>query len=136
MKAISSHYNSTNQLSDYVMVIAICIGMIDKCQFSVSCNGHDIKGSKKVKYLALVIDNTVSGESVVQNIISKVNGKLKFLYRHNSCLDFNTRKILCSALLQCHFDYSCSSFNFNFNFILPKVNTDYIRQAQVLTLTN
>jgi len=37
-----------------------------------------------VKYLGLVIDNTLSGESIVQNIISKVNGKLKFLYRHNN----------------------------------------------------
>jgi len=27
-------------------------------------------------------------------------------------------------------------FNFNFNFILPKVNTDYIRQAQVLNIDN
>jgi len=26
--------------------------------------------------------------------------------------------------------------NFNFNFILPKVNTDYIRQAQVLNIDN
>jgi len=25
---------------------------------------------------------------------------------------------------------------FNFNFILPKVNTDYIRQAQVLNIDN
>jgi len=50
------------------------------------------KNLKKVKYLGLVIDNTLSGESIVQNIISKVSGKLKFLYRHNSCLDFNTKK--------------------------------------------
>jgi len=27
-------------------------------------------------------------------------------------------------------------FNFKFNFILPKVNTDYIRQAQVLNIDN
>ena len=26
--------------------------------------------------------------------------------------------------------------DFNFNFILPKVNTDYIRQAQVLNIDN
>jgi len=26
--------------------------------------------------------------------------------------------------------------SFNFNFILPKVNTDYIRQAQVLNIDN
>jgi len=63
-----------------------------------------------VKYLGLVIDNTLSGESIVQNTISKVNGTLKFLYRHNNCLDFNTRKILCSVLLKCHFDNFCSSW--------------------------
>jgi len=26
--------------------------------------------------------------------------------------------------------------NINFNFLLPKVNTDYIRQAQVLNIDN
>jgi len=30
MKAISLYYNITDQLMDYVMVIAICIGIIDK----------------------------------------------------------------------------------------------------------
>ena len=30
VKAISLRYNITDQLSDLVMVIAICIGMIDK----------------------------------------------------------------------------------------------------------
>ena len=30
MKAISLHYNITDQLSDKVMVIVICIGMIEK----------------------------------------------------------------------------------------------------------
>jgi len=34
-------------------------------------------------------------------------------------------------------DLDCfGSVNFNFNFILPKVNTDYIRQAQVLNIYN
>jgi len=28
------------------------------------------------------------------------------------------------------------AFNFNFNFILPKVNTDYIRHAHVLNIDN
>jgi len=28
----------------------------------------------------------------------------------------------------------CNWFNFNFNFILPKVNTDFTRQAQVLNI--
>lgn len=72
--------------------------------------GMKLKSTKTVKYLGLSIDGALSGEAIVQNIISKVNAKLKFLYRHSKCLDFNTRKILCSALLQCHFDYSCSSW--------------------------
>ena len=29
-----------------------------------------------------------------------------------------------------------SIINFNFNFILPNINTDYIRQAQVLNIDN
>ena len=79
-------------------------------QCTVKCSGHEIKSSEKVKYLGLSIDQFLSGECIVQNVISKVVAKLKFLYRHSKCLNFHTRKLLCSALLQCHFDYSCSSW--------------------------
>ena len=33
-------------------------------------------------------------------------------------------------------EYVFLVFTFNFNFMLPKVNTDYIRQAQVLNIDN
>ena len=39
-------------------------------------------------------------------IISKVNSRLKFLYRYKDLLNFESRKTLCSALIQCLFDYS------------------------------
>ena len=32
------------------------------------------------------------------------------MYRHNSVLDFNTRKTLCNSLIQCLFDYACSAW--------------------------
>ena len=35
-------------------------------------------------------------------------------------LNFNSRKILCTALIQCHFDYSCSSWFSGVNKTLRK----------------
>jgi len=44
------------------------------------------------------------------NILKKANFRLNFLYRHKEMLNFSSRKTLCSALIQCHFDYTCSSW--------------------------
>ena len=57
-----------------------------------------------------MLDDCLSGESIVYNVIKKASGRLFFLYRHSNILNFNDRKTLCSALIQCHFDYSCSSW--------------------------
>ena len=46
----------------------------------------------------------------MNSIISKVNARFKFLYRQSNSLSERTRKNLCSALILCHFDYSCSSW--------------------------
>ena len=46
----------------------------------------------------------------MNNILSKVNARLKFMYRHEKSLSLLARKNLCSALILCHFDYSCSSW--------------------------
>lgn len=73
----------------------------------VNCNNHIIKSTDSVKYLGVNIDQHVSGEAIATQVIAKSNSKLKFLYRQIECLDQNTRKILSSALIQCHFDY-CS----------------------------
>ena len=43
-------------------------------------------------------------------VVSKVAGKLKFLYRYQHCLNRNLRKNLSSALLQCHIDYCCTTW--------------------------
>ena len=76
--------------------------------FNISCNGIKIEAQSSVKYLGIMIDQFLSGELIVTNIIKKVNQRLKFLYRYKQCLDLQSRKTLCSTLIQCHIDYACS----------------------------
>ena len=84
---------------------------INKLQnFSISCNDQTIKSSSEVKYLGLNIDCYLSGDKIVKSILSKVNGRLHFLYRYKNCLSEEIKKQLCPALLLCHFDYSSSSW--------------------------
>ena len=78
--------------------------------FHINSMGQTLVGQNSVKYLGVCIDQHVSGEAIANNIIQKSNSKLKFLYRQASCLNQNCRKILCSALIQCHFDYAASAW--------------------------
>ena len=78
--------------------------------FHVQCKDHIIKAQNSVKYLGLFIDNQMNCEKIVNSIIGKVNSRLKFLYRHAKYLNTSTRITLSSALIQCYFDYSSSSW--------------------------
>ena len=78
--------------------------------FNVKCNDHTIVSQSSVKYLGSVLDNDLSGKSIVNNIIKKVNSRIRFLFRQNHCLNMELRKLLCNALVQCHFDYASSSW--------------------------
>ena len=42
--------------------------------------------------------------------LKKINARLKFLYRQSRYLTPAYRRLLCSALIQPHFDYGCSSW--------------------------
>ena len=76
--------------------------------FKISCNGIDIEAKSSVKYLEIMIDQFLSGDLIVSSIIKKVNQRLQFLYRNKNCLSLQSRKTLCSTLIQCHFDYACA----------------------------
>ena len=43
-------------------------------------------------------------------VLGLVNGRLKFLYRKQRFLTFSLRRLLCNALIQPHYDYSCSAW--------------------------
>ena len=74
-------------------------------------SNFQVSSQKSVKYLGLNIDQSLLGEVIVNNTIKKANSRLKFLYRQaNNCLSETSRKTLSVSLIQCHFDYSCSSW--------------------------
>merc|ERR1712055_984414 len=93
--------------------------------FEVRCGEEIIKHVNSVKYLGVQIDDNLGGSSIVSDLIRKVNNRLKFLYRYKNLLNFNSRKTLCTALIQCHFDYSCSSW-------FPGINKGLSDKLQVL----
>ena len=74
----------------------------------VVCNGSDIEPDVEVTYLGVNLDQSLSGSSIVNKIVTKCNNKIKFLYRNARSFDPQTKGMLASALVQCHFDYACS----------------------------
>ena len=78
--------------------------------FHVSYNGHTIDPVTTIKYLGVTLDQHLSGEVMVDALIKKASGRLKFLYRHSQYFNQKLCKGLCSALLQCYLDYCCTSW--------------------------
>ena len=78
-----------------------------------------------MKYLSIQLDDNLTGDSIVNGILEKANSRLKFLYKYKEMLNFNARKTLCSALIQCHFDYACSSW-------YPAISTALRNKLQVM----
>jgi hypothetical protein len=65
--------------------------------FSIQCHDKIIKSQKSVKYLGHVLDSDLSGETCINDIIKKVNSRLKFLYRQSKVLNQSMRKTLCNS---------------------------------------
>ena len=63
-----------------------------------------------MSYLGVSLDQSLSGEIIASSVLSKCANKLKFLYRNTRSFNLKTKKLLVSALIQCHFDYACSSW--------------------------
>ena len=61
-------------------------------------------------YLGCFLDESLSGESMATRTLSKINGRLRFLYRKQNFLDFSLRRLLANALIQTHFDYASSAW--------------------------
>ncbi len=78
-------------------------------KLNVKCNNVEIKSNTAVKYLGATLDQDMSGQSMGTNAIKKINSNLKFLYRNADFLDMRCRKLICSSLIQCRFDYGCNT---------------------------
>ena len=73
---------------------------------NISCKGQSIEAKDYVKYLGATIDQTLTFEPMARSVLSKVNGRLKFLFRKASFLSFYTKKPLVMSIIQCHVDYA------------------------------
>ena len=49
----------------------------------------EIKQHTKVTYLGCILDNDLSGESMVTKVLSLINGRLKFLYRKQKFFNYS-----------------------------------------------
>ena len=79
-------------------------------EFRVLCEGTAVKRVSHVKYLGVHLDENMSGSLHAMHVLKTCASRLAFLYRNASLLDFQSRKLLCSALIQPYLDYCCSSW--------------------------
>ena len=63
-----------------------------------------------MSWSGMSLDQSLTGKCIVDNVVKKANNKIKFLYRNTRHFDIKTKKMLVSALIQCHFDYACSAW--------------------------
>ena len=73
-------------------------------------NNIRIKQHCRVTYVGCILEETMSGKSMANKVISKVNARLKFSHQKNKYLAANLCCLLCNALIQPHFDYACSAW--------------------------
>ena len=79
-------------------------------EFKVFCDGTPVARVSHVKYLGVVMDSNLSGSEHARSVLKTCFSRLAFLFRNSSFLDFQSRKLLCSALIQPHLDYCSSSW--------------------------
>ena len=73
-------------------------------------NNIRIKQHSRVTYRGCILEKIMSGESMANKVIRKVNARLKLLHRKNNYLIPNLRHLYCNVLIQPHFDYVCSAW--------------------------
>ena len=74
-----------------------------------------IKQYSKATYLGCELDESLLGEAMALEVINKINGRFKFLYRRNRYLTLYLKRLSCNALIQPLFDYACSVWHPNLN---------------------
>jgi hypothetical protein len=77
---------------------------------NVQCNGTPIESRAQVSYMGVTLIQALSGEPIINKVISKCTNKIRFLYRNARQLNFSVKKLLVSSLIQCNFDYACTAW--------------------------
>ena len=96
----------------------------------IECKGSVIEPKDNIKYLGAILEQTLTGENMVNSILQKAKASLKFLYRKQNFLNLHTKKILVTSLIQCHFDYACSFWHMGLSKMLK--NSLQITQNKII----
>ena len=94
----------------------------------ISCNGIKVGGKEVVTYLGGQLDQDLSGKSMTQKIIHKVNASLKFLYRKKMFLNQYCRKTVCMAMIQSRIDYASNFYYHGLTkFLQSRLQVDFTK---------
>ena len=92
----------------------------------------NIKQEAQVTYLERVLDKTMSVEPMALKVANNIKGKLKFLYRKTDFLIPELRRMLCNALIQPHFDYTCTAWYPNLTERNKKEDVNYAKEMHTV----
>ena len=76
-------------------------------KLEIICNNMRITQHSRVTYLGCLLKKTMSGVSMANKVVRKVNPRLKVLHWKNKYLIPNLHCLLSKALIQPYFDYAC-----------------------------
>ena len=68
------------------------------------------KQYSKFPYLGCILDESLSGESMVLHVLDEINSRLRFLYIQNRFLNKPVWRLPCNTMIQPFFDYACSAW--------------------------
>ena len=79
-------------------------------KLSISYGDCSLKQHSIVEYLGFYLDSNLNGNSLASRVLKKIKTKLIFLWRQSNYLNYSSRRLLCNALVQPHFDYGRTSW--------------------------
>ena len=79
-------------------------------KLSISYGEYYLEQRNTVEYLRCYLDSNLNGESMARKVPKKINTKLNFLWRQSNYLNYSSRRLLCNAPIQPHFDNGCTSW--------------------------
>ena len=78
--------------------------------FTVRVGDNIVTNKEEVTYLGCILDSKLTGEKMALKVISKVNQRTRFLGRISPYANSSALRTLAGALIQCHYDYACTSW--------------------------
>ena len=102
---LSMHVGKTNTM-------LICnhqkVRYLDSTQLNIELNNKAVEQTNNIRYLGIDIDNSLSFDTYIGNLVKKLNRSIGILKRCAPCLPLQTRKMLYNSLILPNMDYCCT----------------------------